>query len=56
VGGGLWLGNIPWVKENLSPVLAVVVLVSVGSAIVGMARRLRGEAGGAREDGSSPSG
>jgi len=57
VGGGVWFGNIPWVKENLTLVLVFVVLVSVGPAVVGVARRrLQGVAGGAREDGSSPSG
>lgn len=39
VGGGMWFGNIPWVKDNLTPVLIAVVLVSAGPALVGVVRR-----------------
>ena len=52
VGGGVWFGNIPWVKDNLTLVLVAVVLVSVGPAALGMARRRlrrsRSGAGGRR--------
>ncbi len=48
VGGGVWFGNIPWVKDNLTLVLIAVVLVSVGPGLVSVARRrLRG---GGRSD------
>jgi membrane-associated protein len=56
VGAGVWFGNIPWVKENLTLVLVAVVLVSVGPAVFAMARRrLQGAAGAVREDGQGGS-
>ena len=56
VGGGVWFGNIPWVKDNLIVVLVAVVLVSVGPAVLGMARRRLQGPGAAPEDGASPPG
>ncbi len=39
VGGGVLFGNVPWVKHNLTLVLILVVLVSVGPGLVAFARR-----------------
>ncbi len=39
VGGGMWFGNIDWVKDNLTLVLVGVVLVSVAPGLTAVARR-----------------
>jgi membrane-associated protein len=39
VGAGVLFGNVPWVKDNLTLVLALVVLVTVGPGLVAIARR-----------------
>lgn len=56
VGGGVWFGNIPWVKDNLALVLVAVIVVSVGPAVLSMVRRRLQGAGAATEDGASPPG
>lgn len=56
VGGGVWFGNIPWVKDNLTLVLIAVILVSVGPAVLGMARRRLQGVPAAPEDGTTPPG
>jgi membrane-associated protein len=39
VGGGVWFGNVPWVKDNLTLVLVGVVLASLAPGLVSLARR-----------------
>ena len=56
VGSGVWFGNIPWVKDNLTLVLIAVILVSVGPAVLGMARRRLQGVPAAPEDGTTPPG
>jgi membrane-associated protein len=56
VGGGVWFGNIPWVKDNLTLVLIAVILVSVGPAVLGMARRRLQGVPAAPEDRTNPPG
>jgi len=56
VGGGVWFGNIPWVKDNLTLVLLAVILVSVGPAVLGMVRRRLQGVPAAPEDGTTPPG
>ena len=50
VGAGALFGNVPWVKDNLTLVLGLVVLVSVGPGLVAFARRRL--AAGRRQPGS----
>lgn len=39
VGAGVWFGNVPWVKHNLTLVLIGVVVVSVAPGLIGIVRR-----------------
>jgi membrane-associated protein len=59
VGAGIWFGNVPLVRDNLTPVLIVVVLVSVTPGLVAVVRRrlrARGAAPSAPEDTAAPGG